>query len=77
MDFVLIRAFVFTLVFIAIIFVKINAMENIMNSESQLSTSFTEDPTAGPSIVRAPIRRNQPCPMGEKRGPSGKCRKRW
>jgi hypothetical protein len=28
-------------------------------------------------IVKVPRRQNQPCPTGEKRGHSGKCRKRW
>ena len=77
MDFVSIRAFLFTLIYIAILFVKINAQENITSSGLQLSTNHMEDAVTGASIVRAPIRRNQPCPMGEKRGPNGKCRQRW
>jgi hypothetical protein len=77
MDFVSIRGFVFTLIYIAILFVKINARENIISSGVELSTYRMEGPATYASIVRAPIRRNQPCPVGEKRGPSGKCRKRW
>ena len=77
MNFVSIRAFVFTLIYIAILFVKINALENIKSSAVELSTNRMEDPVTDASIVRAPNRRNQPCLVGEKRGPNGKCRKRW
>jgi hypothetical protein len=77
MKFVLIQAFVFTLIYIAILFVKINALENIKSSGVEFSTNRTEDPVTNESIVRAPNRRNEPCKIGEKRGPNGKCRKRW
>jgi hypothetical protein len=71
------RALVFTLIYIAILFVKINAQGNVISSGVELSTNRWENPVTEGSIVRAPIRRNQPCPVGEKRGPNGKCRKRW
>lgn len=77
MDFVSIRVFMFTLIYIGIIFVKINAHETVISSGFELSTKGTEGPSLDASIVRAPMRRNQPCPEGEKRGPNGKCRKRW
>jgi len=77
MNFVLIRVFVFALIYIAIIFVKTNAMENVRSTGLQSSSNPTDVPTADGVIIRAPIRRNQPCPAGEKRGPNGKCRKLW
>jgi hypothetical protein len=80
MKFVSIRAFMFTLIYIFILFVKLNAKQNIASSGVELSTRHMEEPSVNESIVRAPLRRRQqqqPCPEGEKRGPSGKCRKLW
>jgi hypothetical protein len=77
MDFVSIRVFMFTLIYIVILFVKVNARENAISSGFELSTKSTEGPSADKVIIRAPTRLIQPCPEGEKRGPSGKCRKRW
>jgi hypothetical protein len=76
MNFVSIRVFMFTLIYISILFVKIKALDNI-NSGSELSANFTEIPRVDSMIVKVPRRQNQPCPTGEKRGHSGKCRKRW
>jgi len=79
MNFVLIRVFVFALIYIAIISVKINAMENVTftglqssNNQSEVPEIFRSNCTGWVSIPR-----NRNCPAGEKRGPNGRCRKLW
>jgi hypothetical protein len=76
MDFVSIRVFVLTLIYIAIFFGKITVQGNVISSGVELSTNLMGDPVTEASIVQAP-NRHQPCSKGEKRGHNGKCRKRW
>jgi hypothetical protein len=71
------RVFIFMLLYMAMLLVKINALENIISSGFELTAKDMEGPQANSSIVRAPVRRPAPCHGGEKRGPNGKCRKRW
>jgi hypothetical protein len=79
MYFFSIRAFVFTLIYIAILLVKIKAQENITSSVVELSTNRTEEPDSRivKCIFEVPTRRNQTCRRGEKRGLNGKCRPTW
>lgn len=63
-----------------ILLVRINALHDSVSRANESVPAGNENgtlPAVGESIVQVPKRRPIPCAEGQRRAPSGKCRKVW